>query len=288
MKRSRIWSAVLMYVKILLGSVSFAVGFRFFLYPNAIVSGGVTGISMIINYLTGAPVGVMMIVINIPLFVFAWKEFGLGFMLSSLVGMLASSLMVDALSLLELSITSEPFLACVYGGIFSGLGLGLVYSSGATTGGIDIVAKFLRSKFPFVNLGTMLLSLDVVVIAIFALLFKKYDSSMYAIVAMFISSKMVDLVLYGASNSKLCFIISDGYEEIKTAIVQSMSRGVTLLEGEGAYTGAQKKVILCAIKPQQIVELRKIVSEVDEGAFVIVTDSHEVFGNGFLSINDFG
>lgn len=285
-KKESATSIILAYVKIVTGAALYAVGFQFFLYPNSIIVGGVTGIAMIINYLTELPVGVLTIVINIPLFAVSWKKFGLSFMARSLVGMLLSSALVDVFAMIPVNITQQPLLAAIFGGLIKGLGLGLIASANGTTGGIDIVAKFLRVKYQHINFGTLIMLLDIVVILLFAVIFGKYESAMYAIIAMFIVSKVIDFVLYGAINSKVCYIISDASEEIQRAITERLKRGVTILNGEGAYSGNEKDVILCVIKQQQIVDLRKIIKEFDEGAFVIISDSREVFGNGFLSIND--
>lgn len=284
--RGKVAGYAVSYLKIILGAALYAAGFRFFLYPNAIVSGGVTGVAMIINYLTGVPVGVMTIIINIPLFAFSWKKFGLKFILASLVGMMLSSVLVDLFALFPLEITHEPLLGAIYGGLIKGLGLGLVYQTGATTGGIDIVAKFLRRKYPYVNFSTFILGLDVVVIAAFAVFFGKYDGAMCAVIAMFVATKVIDLVLYGAVNSKVCYVISDESEAVKNAIIDVLGRGVTFLHGEGAWTHKEKNVILCVIKQQQIVELRRIVERIDEKAFMIVSDSREVFGKGFSYIGN--
>lgn len=275
------------YFLIVIGCALYAVGFEFFFYPNGIIVGGVTGIAMIINYLTGLPVGVLIIIMNIPLFALSWKRFGLSFMISSLVGMALSSVLVDALSLFHYNWTDNMLLACIYGGFIKGLGLGLVYLAGATTGGADIMAKFVRQKYPFINFGTIVLLLDVVVISTFAIVFDKFESAMYAIIAMFIVSKAIDGVLYGIGVSKICYIISDKSDLIKTRITQELKRGVTLLHGEGAYTGAEKKVILCVIKKQQIADIRRIVRSIDEQAFCIVAEANDVFGNGFGDITDY-
>lgn len=286
LRKESVGSIVLAYAKIIVGTALYAVGFQFFLYPNSIVTGGVTGIAMIINYLTGLPVGVMTIVMNIPLFAYSWKKFGVSFMVRSLVGMLLSSALVDLLTLIPVNITNEPLLAAIYGGLVKGVGLGLIASANGTTGGVDIIAKFLRVKYQHINFGTLLMILDVSVIVLFAVIFGRYDSAMYAIIAMYIASKIIDLVLYGAINSKVCYIISDASSDIKTAINERLHRGATLLNGAGAYSGNEKSVILCVIKQQQIVDLRAIIREYDEHAFVIISDSREIFGKGFLSIND--
>ena len=274
------------YTKIVIGSLLYAVGFQFFLYPNAITTGGVTGVAMIINYLSGFPVGVMTMIINIPLFIFSWKRFGLKFIIASLAGTVLSSVFVDLLATLQVEVTHEPLLGAIYGGLIKGLGLGMVYHAGATTGGVDIVAKFLRRRYQYINFSTFILGLDVVVILAFALIFRRYDSAMYAIICMFIASKVIDLVLYGAINSKVCYIITDESVGVKDAIVNELGRGVTFLHGEGAWSGQEKNIILCVIKQSQIVELKKLVQAIDGKAFMIVSDSREVFGKGFSYIGD--
>ena len=284
--KKRILSYSADYAKIVIGSLLYAVGFQFFLYPNAITTGGVTGVAMIINYLSGFPVGVMTMLINIPLFAFSWKKFGIKFIIASLVGTVLSSVFVDLLATLQVEVTHEPLLGAIYGGLIKGFGLGLVYHTGATTGGVDIVAKFLRRRYQYINFSTFILGLDVVVIVAFAVIFKRYDSAMYAIICMFIASKVIDLVLYGAINSKVCYIITDESVSVKDAIVTELGRGVTFLHGEGAWSGKEKNIILCVIKHSQIVELKKLVEAIDGRAFMIVSDSREVFGKGFSYIGD--
>ena len=273
-----------MYLKIALGCAIYAFGFCFFAYPNAIVSGGVSGISMIINLLFGTPIGVVIIIINIPLFVVSWRKFGIGFIVSSLVGMVLSSVFVDLFDLIDFVATDNVFLAAVFGGAIKGAGLGIVYGTSATTGGVDIIAKFLRIKYQHINFGTLILFLDIIVIGAFALIFGSYDSAMYSVVCMFINSKVVDLVMSGGSASKVCYVISDESEAMKNAISEKLHRGVTFLHGEGAWSGNEKDIILCVIKQNQIVDLKKIVKSVDEGAFMISCNSSEVFGNGFTNI----
>jgi len=272
--------------RILIGSLLYAVGFQFFLYPNDIVPGGVTGIAMILNYLTSLPVGAVVVLMNVPLFIFSWKKFGMRFIVASILGTALSSAAVDLLAVLQIEITHEPLLAAVYGGIIKGAGLGVIYRAGATTGGSDLIAKYLRHKYQYLNFGTLLLALDAAVIAAFALIFQKFDSAMYAVICMFIAARVIDLVLYGAVNSKVCYIITDESAKVKDAIWQNLHRGVTFLHGEGAWSGTEKNVILCVIKPQQIVELRKQVEAIDEKAFLIVSDAREVFGKGFADIGD--
>ncbi len=284
MTRKRFTKYAAQYAKIVLGSAIYAAGFSYFTYPNAIVSGGVTGISMILNYLFGLPVGILIIVMNIPLFLWAWKKLGLEFLVASLAGMVISSLLIDLFDLFPAAVTHELLLAAVYGGLIKGFGLGIVYASAATTGGIDIVAKLLRRRYPYINFGTLMLWLDGVVVLSFALIFRKYDSAMYAIICMFIMSKVIDLVLYGPASSRLCYIISESSDAVTKALTDKLNRGVTLLHGVGAYSGREKQVLLCVVKPQQIVEVRKLVREIDVKAFLIVSDARDVYGEGFENI----
>ena len=276
------------YARIVIGTIIYAIGFQYFLYPNAITTGGATGVAMIINYFSGLPVGVMTIILNIPLFAYSWKKFGLSFILASLAGTVLAGVFVDLFAMIPVEVTHEPLLAAIYGGIIKGFGLGIVYHAGATTGGVDLAAKFLRQKYQHINFSTFLLGIDIAIFLAFALLFKRYDSAMYAIICMYIASKVIDLVLYGTVNSKVCYIITDRSEEIKDGLTTRLHRGVTFLHGKGAWSGQEKDIILCVIKRSQIVELKHLVRAVDERAFVIVSDSREVFGNGFSYIGDEG
>lgn len=287
MNATSIREYVVKYALVALGSALFAAGFQFFLYPNSIIVGGVSGIAMIINYLVGLPVGIMTIVLNIPLFIIAWKHFGGKFIISSLVGMLLSSVLVDVLAVIDYSPTDDMLLACLIGGAIKGLGLGLIYYAGATTGGTDIIAKFVRLRFPYINFGTIVLLTDAVIIIAFAAIFDRVEAAMYAVIAMFVVSKVIDLVLYGIDNSSVCYIISENSEQLVKDITDKLHRGVTILSGEGAYSHKDKQVLLCVIKRTQIADIRKIIKSIDENAFFIVSDAKNVFGKGFGDISDF-
>jgi len=285
-KKRQALETALKITKIVLGSALYGAGIEWFYHPAMLVSGGVTGVSMIINYLTGWPVGVMIILFNIPLFVVAYRNYGWRFMTESLIGTVASSVAIDLLSLWNFSVTAQPFLASVYGGILTGFGLGLVYTTGATTGGTDVLAKLIRGKYPYMNFGTVILALDAVVITAYALIFRKYEEAMYTVIAVYIAARVIDMVLYGISQSKLCYIISEYSDEIRAAIVGELKRGVTVLQGKGAYSGNDKQILLCVVKLPQIIEIKKIVKTIDKQAFVIVTDTRDVFGEGFGDITE--
>lgn len=268
----------------LIGCILVGVSFSFFTYPNDIVSGGLTGIAQIINLLTGFPVGIMIIIMNVPLFAVAWKKFGIKFILYSLIGMVVSSLAMDFFNLFDIALTNDVLLASVYGGLLKGAGYGLIFYSGGTSGGTDILSRLLRRKYAYIQLGTISFLLDVIVVAAFALIFHRVDAAMYTAITMFVSSRVINLILYGTANSSICYIITNHPHQISRDISDGLSRGATLLKGEGAYSGAERDVVLCAVKSNQIPALKKIVSNVDKNAFVIVTQSHEVFGKNFQNI----
>ena len=286
MKEKKKSALLISGIKLVIGCLVEAVGFQYFLYPNSIICGGVTGISMIINYLFKTPVGIMIIILNIPLFVIGFKQFGRKFVAGSLAGMLLSSVFVDILAMHPVVITTEPILGAVYGGVFMGFGFGLVYSTGATCGGTDIAAKVIKKYSPHTNFSSLLLMLDAVIISAFALIFGEYERALYAVICSFIVSKAIDFVLYGAINSKLCYIISEDVGEIKAAINSRLVRGATILSAQGAYTGGAKQIVLCVINRRQIIGLRRIVKEFDQNAFIVVCDAREVFGLGFSSMDE--
>ena len=285
MKRSGFWHNILDFLKILFGAAIYAAGFQFFLYPGGIPSGGVTGISMIINYLTELPVGIMAIILNVPIFILGLLLIGGKFILRSLVGMLASYVFIDLFALIPLQITDAPLLCALFGGLLSGAGVGIVFSAGASTGGMDITAKLVRKKFPYVNMGTVILTLDIGVLLAFALLFRAYEASLYALIGRYLSSKMVDVLLYGTKYAKAAYIVSANSEALSRRITAELARGATLLEGRGAFTGDSRPVIFCAIKNRQIVDLKRIVKETDENAFMIILEAREVLGYGFERID---
>ena len=278
-------SQVVKYALITIGAAIGAVGFQFFMFPNAIVSGGLIGIAQIVNRLTGLPVGAFSIVLNVPLFIIAWKQFGLGFIISSFAGTVLYSVFIDAAAMTNIVATTDPMLASIIGGVIKGLGLGTIYYVGATTGGVDIVARFLRRRFPYINFGTLILLMDAVIIAAYAWIFKIYESAMYSLICMFVMSRAVDLVLYGLDNSNICYIVSEHTDDIVSEItLGQLHRGVTLLHAEGAYSHEEKQVIMCVIKRPQIAAIRRMVRAIDPKAFMVVTDAKNVFGKGFDSI----
>lgn len=271
-------------LKMILGSAMAAAAFQFFTFPNSIVSGGVTGIAQIVHLLSNLPTGVLNIVLNIPLFIICWRHLGLRVLIGALAVMIMVSVFIDLFALTNVAATDDPLLASVYGGVLNGAGYGLVYTTGVTGGGIDILAKLLRRKYPHINFGNFILGMNVMVVLTFAVLFHKYESCMYTMIEMFISSKVVNLLLYGSNISTVCYIISSVPAEISDAINREMHRGVTFLRGQGGWSGHDQPVILCVIKRPEIAQMRALVREVDANAFFIVTEAKDVFGKNFENI----
>lgn len=267
---------------IIAGTFIYALGLNFLMKPLGIISGGITGIAMAINFaLPMIPVGLMVFVFNIPVFLVGGKVLGWRFVIWSLVGMILMSVSIDVVELFAVPVTDNPLLAALFSGVLTGFGLGLVFRTGASTGGTDIIAKTIRKKYQHFNIGQLMLILDIVIIAVYAATFRVYEAGMYSLIAIFIESKLIDVVLYGVNYGKVVYIISDKADEINSQINKRMDRGVTKLFGEGGYSGLKKTVLLVAIKRKQITRLKAIVKECDPNAFVIISESREVLGEGF-------
>nr|WP_325297709.1 YitT family protein [uncultured Dysosmobacter sp.] len=270
------------YSIITLGSLVFALAFDWFYAPNQVAMGGVTGIAQVINALVPQlSVGLLTIVINIPLFFAGWRLIGAHLLLSSLFSMAVSSLAIDLIAAFWAFAPMDPMLACLCGSAMMGAGFGLVFSQGATTGGTDIVARLLKLKLPWLPMGKLLLVPDGVVLALAALTFGRIDAALYGAVGLFVSTRVMDAVLYGPNTAKVAYIISDSWEEISAALL-GQDRGVTILQGQGAYTHHEKQVLLIAFRQKEIVQIKRIVHEADPRAFFIVCNAHEVLGEGFV------
>ncbi|MGN8897852.1 YitT family protein [Flavonifractor sp. HCP28S3_F3] len=270
------------YLWITLASAIYALGFCWCYDPNQIGFGGITGVGQILNHFFPIlPIGTVVILLNIPLFLLGWRLLGGHLLVSSLYAMFVSSTFIDLINLFFTFDPMDPLLACIFGGVSMGGSLGVVFLQGATTGGTDLIARLLKLKLAWLPMGKLLLGIDLVVIVAVALAFRNLYSAMYGVVALYISSLVMDGVLYGIDNAKVAYIISDAYEQITDAIIHDIDRGVTILQGQGAYSGAEKKVLMVAFKQRQIVALKRTVKEIDPAAFLIVCEAHEVLGDGF-------
>ncbi len=276
-----VYQSVLWFFKIIAGSVLFAIGFNMFLQPNALNAGGISGLAMIaVRVLGVGSVGLITILVNLPLFALGGIKIGKKFFFGSLAGMLASSLALDGLAGIPAP-DVDPLLAALYGGALCGLGLGLVFSLGASTGGSDIIVRLLKRKMQNVPIGTINMCFDLTVATLTGITFHNISSALYSGVAIFVTGKVIDAVVYSFDYSKVVMIISDAHEQIVRAIKEDLDRGATYLQGEGAYTQTSKKVIFTVVKKQQIAELKRFVVEIDPNAFIVVQDAHQVLGEGF-------
>ena len=266
---------------ITLGAVIYALAFDWFVAPNQIAMGGVTGLAQIVNALVPVlPVGVLSILVNVPLFLAGWRLLGGRLLVSSLYAMAVSSLAIDGIAWMHTFPPMDPSLATLYGGAGMGVGLGLVFSQGATTGGTDIIGKLLKLKFPWLPIGKLVMIPDMVVVILAAVVFGTVNAALYGLIQMYLLSKVMDMILYGWDTSRVAYIITDRWEETVQGLLD-MNRGVTLLQGKGAYTGAEKQVLLVAFRQREIVPIKRMLREIDPKAFFIVCDAHEILGEGF-------
>ena len=266
----------------LLGSALFALGFSCFLLPNDISTGGISGLALVaVELLKFGSVGSLSVLINLPLFLIAGLKIGRRFFFGSLAGMLCSSVLIDAFTLLPMPAT-EPLIGALYGGALCGLGLGTVFTAGSSTGGSDIVVRLLKLRYRDVPIGQISMCFDAMVVVITGLVFQDLNKALYTGVAVFLCGKVMDLVVYRFDNSKVALIMTKEHQKIAEGINNRLDRGATFLSGEGSFTHRQMKVVLTAVKRQQLTELKELVMEIDPTAFVIVQEAHQVLGDGFI------
>jgi uncharacterized membrane-anchored protein YitT (DUF2179 family) len=284
------------YIMIVIGAIITAFSINIFLVPYKIAPGGLSGIATVLYYITNGkfPIGTTMLVLNIPLFILGIRFIGKKFVLKTFFGTIMLSAVIDVTEPFTsqltqkfggmsegMSYSQDLLLYSLFGGVLMGLGLGLVFRYGATTGGTDLAARIVNHVFPVFTIGEVLLIIDTSVIIIATIVFKSFQLGMYAIVTLFISSKVIDAILEGVNFAKAVFIISDHSENISERILKDLDRGVTALEGTGMYTGSNKKVLLCVLNRGQIPVLKNIVKSIDHKAFIILADVREVLGEGF-------
>lgn len=268
------------YIFIFIGVLLTAVGLDMFLVPNKIAAGGVSGIATIVYYAARFPVGLTMLIINVPLFLIGIRKLGVGFGIRSLFGTVAISLAVDLLAPVLPVPTRDPLLASIYGGIVTGIGIGIVFRNGGTTGGTDLAAAIVNNYMKM-SVGVVLFMIDACVIAAAGITFKSAELALYALLTIFLTSRVIDMVQEGFGYAKAALIISDRPREISEAILSQMDRGVTTLKGKGMYTGIDRDVVFSVVTRAEISILKKLVHSIDPKAFVILTDVHEVLGEGF-------
>lgn len=273
------------FMRIVIGCALFGLGFDLFLQPNHMNVGGVSGIGQLLEHLIGfGSVAFWSVLINVPLFLISIRGVGRNFFFGSLVGMLLMNFFIELFLIIPAPET-EPLLAALYGGLLCGAGGGLVFIAGASTGGVDILARLLRPKFPGMPIGKIIMAMDIITVSLTGLVFGDINKALYSAVTLYVCSLALDGVVYGLDYSTVALIISDYHDDIAKAISDRLDRGVTILDGRGFYSGQKKQVLLSAIKKRQAAELKNLVMDIDPTAFIILQESHQVLGEGFKRYN---
>lgn len=271
------------YLIITVASAIYAFAVSFFLDPNSLAPGGVTGIAIIMNRIVGLETGTWMFIINIPILVLGMWKFGLRFILSTIYCTMVASFVTNLLSPIG-PLTRDPLLAALIGASLIALSLGLIFKAGATSGGTDIIIKLLRIRFPHLKTGFLFLLTDAVIVSASAFVFGDIDTALYAGLVVFINSVLIDVVLYGRDGAKMFFVISDNPEAIGKRILEDLDISATYISGSGAYSGKEKKVIMCVVKKQLSPKLEEVVRQEDQDSFTIITSATEIYGEGYKSI----
>lgn len=251
-----------------------------FLLPNQLSTGGFSGISTILYYLLSVDMGLTTIMLNLPLFLIAYIKIGKGFLLRAIAGTILLALFLSIFENLG-PLTTDRFLACIYGGIFTGLGTAFVLRAEASTGGSDLLMNIVRKFKPTVRSSTVIVIIDAVIVALNVLFFRTIEIGLYSAIAIYIMGKIIDIFFEGINFSKMMFIVSDKYKEISDTINQEVGRGVTALYGKGMYTESEKTILLCVTSRGEVARIRHMIEKIDPNVFLIISNAREVFGKGF-------
>ncbi|MDE7192460.1 MAG: YitT family protein [Oscillospiraceae bacterium] len=285
-KENKILRYVTDFLLIIVANSVYALGVNVFVSPNNIAPGGVTGVSVIISSITPIPVGVLIAGINIPLIILGFIFLNKKIMIKTLISVAVLSVMTDAVMVNVPVYHAEEgsgILAAIFGGLLMGFGLGLNYMRESTTGGTDIINKIINRFRPTVRLGTLILITDSFVVAFGFIVYRDLDVIMYAVISIFVQSKIIDMMVYGGQECKFMLIFSERYQEICERFLKN-NMGVTLLKGEGAYSKAERQVIAAAVHKSDYVRMRRVIKEIDPRAFVVITGASEVLGEGFQKL----
>lgn len=273
-------------ILLILGSALYAFGFSIFIEPNHITTGGVTGIAALISYaIPVLPTGTLALIMNIPLLIAGLISFGKRFVIKTALATVVSSILLDFFPQFFNPYNGDKILASLAGGVLIGTGLALAMITGGTTGGIDIVAKFINRRMPHMPMGRIMLIIDVFIVSAAALIYHSMETSLYSILALFTSSKVIDSILYGADRGKLVYIITKKPEELSNSIMNIIGRGVTRMKVIGGYTQTERTMLMCATRRQEVARLHAAVMQEDKEAFVIITDVGEILGEGFKKLD---
>jgi len=265
----------------IIGCTLYAVAINFFNVPNRISQGGFSGLAIVINYLTDLPVGAINLALNVPILLIAFKFIGKKFVLKTLWVTVLLSVIIDLVALIPYEYTSDTLLASIFSGALLGAGVALVAARGSTTGGTDVLSKLLRLVFPHISYGKLVMFSDMVVIAISAIVFRSIESALYAAVVIFVSSKVIDYILYGMAKSKMLMVVTDRADEISQELVNNSPRGVSIIPAKGAFTGQEKNMLICVLRSNEVAPAIKLIKSIDPNTFTIITEANEIIGKGF-------
>jgi uncharacterized membrane-anchored protein YitT (DUF2179 family) len=268
---------------IFVGTFLYSAGIGLFLDPNGLAPGGVVGIAVILSHSVGGDTGTWYFLLNIPIVLLGWWKFGGRFILHSFYAISLNSIFTNLFSLMP-GITDNLLLAAIAGSVLVGTGISLVLRAGATTGGMDIIIKIIRRKYPALKTSTLFIAVDMVIVAISGLVFWDFNIAMYAFITVILNGKVMDYILYGKDEAGLIYIVSDKRQQLLLRILEELDIGATLLTGRGAYSNQEKDIIMCVIKKRGIPKLEEIVKQEDSKAFMIVTAANEIYGEGYKNI----
>lgn len=274
------------YMIITAGALLYSLSVVVFTAPNNIAPGGVTGLATLINYLFSLPIGAFILILNVPLFILGLRKLGRDYLKKSIYAAALVSVLIDVLERFIPPYRGNMILVCVFGGILNGCGIALIFSRGGSSGGTDIAASLVHKYYPQFSVGSLIMISDAFIVTISAFVYNSIEAALYAVIAIFVSSRLIDRILYGASreNGKLMLIITDKHRDILPEILNKVSRGVTVLDSYGAYSGNNRKLLVCAVRPGEVFKAVEISKKYDKSVFIIVTTATTVKGQGFFNI----
>ena len=291
--RRKVGSAAADVVMCTLGTFMYAASVVCFIRPMDFVPGGVTTLAILINNIWSfLPVGMLVFLINVPLFIMSWRAFGFRFIAKTMACSALLSVFIDVLDWLSQKYPvliykgEEKILAAIFGGVIMGIGLGIVFLRGSTTGGTDIAGRLLRLKFPHVSVGKLVMASDLTVIVLAGIMYRSVETVLFSLVIIFLDAIAVDYVVSGRNNSKMLLILTGKPQEVMRDIMVQLGRGVSVFDVVGGYTGEEKKMLMCVVRTHEVAQARRIIASHDDKPFIIITDSKEVLGEGFKAYND--
>lgn len=269
---------------IIIGTILYAFGISVFLDPNEIAPGGFIGISVILSHTIGLYTGTWYLLLNIPVILLGRRAFGNKFIVKTAFVIILNSMLTNMFGKID-AITDDLFLASVAGSLLIGTGLGFILKTGATTGGVDIIIRFIRIKHPELKISTLFVIIDTIIVTVSGIVFKDFNIAMFAFITAVLNGRVMDYILYGSDEARLIYIISDVPEKVLKRVLSEMEAGATLLSGQGAYSNKNKKIIMCVVKKRKSILLQTIVKEEDKNAFIIITSANEIYGEGYKNID---